>query len=434
MNNLFSQNNSFSGSADNRVSGTMQLCGAGWLQGFTSSNQPYTRHQGRIMIRTGRYPITSLKLPLIGWNVGGNFVKTNLPKTYTISFAIERVDGTQVTASQPILYGGSSSVAVTAGNSFISDDWCTINGGFASDERFWLRWDVNVPTSGILFYTGTDAAIGGPWTDQSTGFTTNTPINSVTDIGLFSATGGTSLTVFPPACYGGLIATYQYQKTAALLIGDSKTSGAGSLTDGLSGRSATWRAMFDFSVPTYVAAIAGSTLQAAASLSSSAWWMAAYVTDVFIQLAVNDLTGARTLTNLQTDLNTLITNIKVSNPAARFWVAKCEPHTISTDSWTTVANQTFFDAATTHPTGTRNAWNAWLDTQVGTLLFGVLDPNVAVEAGGSNQTGKWAVYGSATASTGDGLHEAENAHAILTGAYENQLLRKGFIPNTGYGS
>jgi hypothetical protein len=92
------------------------------------------------------------------------------------------------------------------------------------------------------------------------------------------------------------------------------------------------------------------------------------------------------------------------------------------DVFGSLANQQY--TAGCAPGGDREAYNAWLPTLVGTVIDGFIDPNTAVESGGSGASSKWVPN-----SSGDGTHPNDTGYTAEAAAYKNQLLAQGFIPN-----
>jgi hypothetical protein len=141
---------------------------------------------------------------------------------------------------------------------------------------------------------------------------------------------------------------------------------------------------------------------------------------------VNDLSGGRTLAQLQADVITIWQICQARGIAV--YHTTIEPSTTSTDSWATLANQTILSWNTS-----RVSFNNWLrdgapiasaanPTAVaagaaglrmggtGHPLLGYLEMADVVES--SRDSGKWKVNGSANFATADGLHQTPAFHIL----------------------
>ena len=151
-----------------------------------------------------------------------------------------------------------------------------------------------------------------------------------------------------------------------------------------------------------------------------------YVSHVICALSTNDV-GSQVLATIQANCQAAWTAAR--NAGCRVYHTTMTPHTTSTDSWATAANQTIvagYESAFTPGvsgtatsgaglTGTRGAFNAWLAAQViAGNLDGVLDVNAAIEDAGN--PGKWQTNGSANWLTGDGLHPLTAGHVAIAAA------------------
>lgn len=388
------------------------------------------RFQGRIPIQFGQYPVTELRIPVRGTYVPGSVTNTNIPKIYTVNFAIE-LSSSFATTSPDVLWGGVATKTVSPGDSLnISDDWCAVNGTIPAGSKGFLRIDLTVPSAGILtsffekYSTSADALCY--WFVLSASAT-----NSVNGVGVLSGTGSGGNTLAMPIICDGLLAKYgDSLHTSMLVLGDSKTIGTGGL-DTWKGKSAISKALTELNVDYVNYGFSGTLLQSWAALSQNNYNIAAYTNWVHIGFPINDITGGRSLAQIQTDLTTLIGKLRAINNAIKIACTKTEPYTDSTDSWATAANQNphLGDSAKYGLTGILGLYNAWLDTQKtsGLMIDVILNPNTVCEYGGSATSALWVPNG-----TSDGLHPIDRMINTISCAYKSQLISGGLIPNVTY--
>jgi len=94
-----------------------------------------------------------------------------------------------------------------------------------------------------------------------------------------------------------------------------------------------------------------------------------HATDIWEQFGGND--SGNTAASIQSDLTKLWTQMKVKAPSVRIWRSKFTTRTASTDGWLTDVNQTYITGY--GPGQTMETVQNWFQTQVGGLLYGILE-------------------------------------------------------------
>lgn len=135
-----------------------------------------------------------------------------------------------------------------------------------------------------------------------------------------------------------------------------------------------------------------------------------YCSHVICQVATNDIATPYTLEVCQANLTATWAHVKARGKH----LTQClvMPKTTSTDSWATLANQSY--ATGCEPGGVRDQLNAWIKSQVGILIDDIIDPNPYVES--QTDHGKWIVNGSANYPTTDGTHPSTAIHILAAQA------------------
>ncbi len=234
--------------------------------------------------------------------------------------------------------------------------------------------------------------------------------------GAMSTTGGTALTgALVPLCLAGMLGKYNYARTSMFIIGNSRDAGP-------CGMQVACTAM---KIPVVNFGYNGSTIAQWAAWPTSSFTTAQYCTDAMIGDCINDLSAGASLATVQTAFNAIVTKLKAVNPTIRIWGKKTLPNTDTSDAYATVANQTGRTGAV-YPGSVRDLYNAWLDTLVGVSIYGLMDPCVALEYGGSGASGKWVPL-----STTDGLHEIGINYINEGVLFRQQFLAQGGISNNG---
>ncbi len=315
-----------------RRAAKLQLMGQGIIAYSAGGGNLATamRMQGRIPIFFGPWPTKEWRLPVDGFYVPGAITLTNLPKAYACNFSLELQNAAGSIASVPILWGGSQQKVINPGDALsLSDDWCATNGPIPAGTRGFLRYDISVPTAGILTCANAWAPNAGPSLGLAYWFTTNgAATGNVNGVGQFPGAGSGGNQLLPPIVLRAMLGTYDNLRTSALLLGDSRVAGVATGTqDNYSGKTYLTRAMYDLNVPYVSFAFSGTNLSQWAALAAPAYAIAAYVSDIFIGFPINDITAGRTAAQIKADYTTLIGTLKGINPAAKIWLVKPEPHT-----------------------------------------------------------------------------------------------------------
>lgn len=133
-----------------------------------------------------------------------------------------------------------------------------------------------------------------------------------------------------------------------------------------------------------------------------------YANTAFVHIGTNDLTGATTLGAMQTAYQTLWRDLR------RRGLSVCQGKIMPrvTGTYTTPEGQTYLNANFS-PGGLRDQLNAWFDTQVGSEIDWVVDPNEYVEDPANPC--KWLAPGG-VAYTSDGVHPSKEGHVAAAQA------------------
>lgn len=135
---------------------------------------------------------------------------------------------------------------------------------------------------------------------------------------------------------------------------------------------------------------------------------------------INDITGGRSVAQIQADLTLVIRQLRGSGIRGVF-VETVIPFPSSTDGYATLANQT---------AGAQNAVaqqiNTWIRTKCGGIADGFIDTAATIEDGGAiNPTGKCIVDGTVGYCFIDGKHPAPRVQPVLASvmqSFSSQLL------------
>lgn len=286
-------------------------------------------------------PVTGLRLVFTNFlnAVAGTYA-------YTIASA-EWYSG--VVGAQRVTFNGSNSIVVNPGAVVQTDPInCTLASGAAINFMFYVT-----VSSGQTFPLNYLHIVGGDTNNLVSGGGSGADIT-------FSSTLGTTVASkagFGPSAVLGLCP----ESTTVLCgIGDSKMAGAGEISpNSLMG--AFYRAANASGLPWLRIGQGGKKMQ---DWTDARTWnnvtgvlSLAGVTDFVCNLGVNDIyLAARSLAQLQADALTVWTFL--SNYGARVRQVTCEPVTTSSDSWATVANQSYY--TNFGPGSTWDNWNLWL--------------------------------------------------------------------------
>lgn len=298
--------------------------------------------EGRVPFGPFPFPVTELRMPVMGKYLTSAFAMANLPKTHTVKFAVELVNGVASTAPS-VLFSGATSKAVAPGDAFLlSDDWVAVNGQIPANTPCQLKYNVTVPTAGIVTSPDLSQARGlsGPYAATLQWYASGAVNpNSVNDVGPISTAGASGNQLAPPQIVTAILGKFDFLKSSAFIVGNSKFTGTGVgvATDQFSGKSAISRALFDLKIPSASIALAGTTVLQWANVDVSAYALAAYTDNVILGDCINDLvTSLASATTIQGYYATLIAKIRTVNPTVNIWITMPEPAT-NTISYSTAS-------------------------------------------------------------------------------------------------
>lgn len=268
----------------------------------------------------------------------------------------------------PVTFGGSRSISIPPGTLDVKSDpvMVPVSKGVTT---IWVRGEADVPTSwvsGIISFNS-----GG------TGYLYD-PVNEVDDVdGVGAMTAPTGYTLenqwFNPLAIVGFCApgTKSY-----FLVGDSMVAGQGddqngevtTLGNGAGGYFR--RAMYSKGYPALTYGIGGRGITAAQSNGSTLALNAAkYCTHAICNLGTNDIASGGSLSVIQGYLQTFWGRLK--GAGLMVYQANYPPRVSTTDNNTTLVNQTPVTGFAAG--GVRDNLQAWIPTQVGTAIDGVID-------------------------------------------------------------
>jgi lysophospholipase L1-like esterase len=329
---------------------------------------------------------------------------------FTIHVGLEYEDGTIA----EFKWGGGALGTIPALSSGVSDV-LNLPKRINEGDRFWLRpW---VQAAGTIIYLNATSMVGGIEGPLGDGMVVGTTVGAVPDISQTAGaiTGGVSpgspINYYPSA----IIATTR--KRSVLAIGDSRCLGTFDTLDRTGNTGEICRGVgkrFAY-------------INAGVSSDRATWWavnnaqrlhLANYVSDVVIQLGVNDLrsgAGNRTAAQLTADIQTIVNAVKAQNPNVHVWIATVSPVSASSDSFVSTGNQT-----TDANDAARITYNGNVRGNTTTAITGVSGHiEIADHVENTRDAGKWQISTATNYFTGDGLHEnqpgylrIENARAV----------------------
>jgi hypothetical protein len=350
-----------------------------------------------IMSRTAHVAtqdITVLQLLFCNWYLSQAATESANAASVTYAVSIEYPAGT---VAQVTWAGATSKTAASLGDTGLSDPASVT---IPSGAVFWVRCYAT-STAATIPVTG----VGERWSAQGeasvvSGATDQTMSGTVTDGGSYQFLHPTVIvanTTKPSfAIHGDSRA--QYQST----VMDAATGAVGQIAESL-GSSYPWSNFAQSSNRMYNQNKNGARIAA----------LAKYFSHIICNLGVNDTLDARTLAQMQGDVE--IFRYRFRNKTIIWPTIECR--TTSTDSWATVANQTL-DA--NDPT--RVAFNAWLKT-IPTRISAA--PDIAADISDAS-TGKWKAPGY----TDDGLHPSSTAGDAIKAGGKINGATLGALPNT----
>jgi len=315
-----------------------------------------------------------------GQEVGGAGVMT-------IAAAYEAADGTIV----PLTFNGGASTGDAADGGTVKSDVVAVPP-YKAGDKFYLHVDVN--TTGKIVYQsiaslsgGVDGVMGDKMRVGVSGVSTGVAGDAFTS----NVTANSGIAFLPVAILGPT------KRRSVYILCDSR--GAGS--------SDTYDRSGDLGE---VARTVGAHLgyvNVSVPSDRAVWWLAYnaqriklldYCTDAIVVLGINDLaSGGRTSAQVIADLVSIYAALKARNPNIRVYGGTITPHTSSTDSWATTANQT---AQTTNTN--RVAVNDSLRSGSMANLHKCIDLADINES--YRNSGLYGTVGAANIVTDDGLH------------------------------
>ncbi len=244
----------------------------------------------------------------------------------------------------PVRWGGNRSVVVTPGHDVVTSD--PAGAEIPSGGLFFIRTAASFSAAGLqlMDYPGTGARIIGnniEFDSRSTSLNDQT-MNAAN---LGNSGGG----YWCPVMVLGLVTPNAgvTPPGTVLILGDSIAAGTGDQADALGLQGYIQRSL-ENTVP-FVTAARGSTLAAGLVSSGNGQYGLSVdtgTTDVILEDGRNDIqqfsTSAATLESLMTTIAT-----RYTSAGKRVWCMTIPPTTISSDGWTTLANQSWIQTSYT---------------------------------------------------------------------------------------
>lgn len=379
--------------------------------GNNSANQFY-RADTRVRCISPAVAISRLCVAHAGFIYGVGAHDTVLGNDYGIETVLEL---SSPVAQKNLFYGGQQFGVVPNGVPFIISD-PQDNQYIPADTVFYIRDSKIINKSSDLF-----PALYGTWANTGIGdyqaFDSNAASQCAATGTMSAPSSSTAFTNGVPYMILGVPASAQ---PAIGIVGDSIGWGQNDVADASGNLGYICRGLEGVNghqMP-YVNNSVGSNQYALAVINQSKRYRDSlrYVTHAVVELGTNDITvNSSNLAALQTFATNMANDLKsiIGPYGRRLQVAftTLPPKTTSTDSWATLANQTprtGFAAG-----GTRDTYNSWLKTQVGTLIDAVIDPNPYIEDPSGNV---WIVTGAANYATSDGTHPSTAACILMAQA------------------
>ena len=335
--------------------------------------------------------ITSLKLVYSNWYMA-NGLATGTGGTATINASIEYPVGTIVRS----LSGGNNAGTVISGNNQVRDE-TAIN--IPRGTEFFVRTHYSNPAGGIW----ANRAGGDANANFADVFTFGTTVDDLTGGGTIVSAGA------PGLVYGPSSIIMQGAKNKSVFVfGDSRAFGLHDDIDTTLKAGIVQRA-FPANVATCNAAQSGSLYQQYANdptFNEKFLEIAQYYDYFALSAGINDINAGRTPAQVIADIKTLISRFPST---AKVILTTINPYTSSTDSWSTLANQTV---------GANEVNRVTLNNLIraGGIHKVVHIADVADVVESARDSGKWIVNGSANFATQDGLHEKRAVILLIVNA------------------
>lgn len=202
------------------------------------------------------------------------------------------------------------------------------------------------------------------------------------------------------------------------IIGDSIASGQGETGTGNSDKGFIIRALEAANIPSVQIAKANETAQtfAGATGAPRRKRYLAGCSHAIVEYAINDVTANRTLAQIKADLVTIWTQLS-QRGVQKIFQTTITPHTTSSDSFVTTANQTVGNAT---QEGIRTGLNDWIRSFPSPLMTGFFE--IADIAETSRNSGIWKVQAGPAAYTLDGTHPVTAMHILMAAGIDTSKL------------
>jgi lysophospholipase L1-like esterase len=365
----------------------------------------YTRDEGRLKVQMPRSAVQSVQLLFGNYYVTDQEMTDTSPITVTASVELPT---SPVTLPYAVTFNGKKSIVLDPGEYILSDP---VPIQVAADGFFWVRSGITVSAGGNTWPCTYSTRLTGENFRQSLDVS-----SQVYNTGALSAVGGGSVGFGPIAVIGTPEDTATGRTLVSVIgVGDSIMRGSGDSSPDAYGNTGMARGCADVSghhVPFLTMARDSDRAQynQVTAYRKRAPWR--YGTHLLCNLGTNDLAGGRTLAELQADITAIWTDAK----RVGLKVYQCNLLPRVTGTFSTAAGQT--PIAGFESGGLRDQFNAWLLTQVGTYLEGVIDVASAVEDPSNH--GKWAAN-----LTADGIHPVSSAYVLIGNALRPAVA--GFV-------
>lgn len=318
--------------------------------------------------------VSSLQLAFHSWISEEQTMGANA----TITAAIEYPSGTftQVT------FSGAAQGTIPDGTFILSD---AVSVTIPASAVFYVR-SYYTNTAGICYHNnGCNTSLGESCTFAASGVVDQTM-------------GGTITNTSGHIGYGPIAIIGWSSAPALLFLGDSRGMGVNDTATGSTSAVGELAPSFGDSYASSNMCISGATAQGLATApTAQRVKLAPYFTHVLSQFGINDLTNSHTASTIISDLRT----IQGLFPGKKFYQATIAPHTTSTDSWATTANQTVVAS---------EAQRVSLNTTIRANASGFNGyVEVADQVESARNSGLWI----APSYTTDGLHESNTANVAI---------------------
>ena len=363
----------------------------------------YVMTESRLTVRTGSQPCTNVQLALVGFSVdsGGVLGEVAIPNDITWNLAVEKVSPSKAVRASlngaiDIVIKGGSGVTLTdpVGLDFAAnEDFKVQCGQLVADTAKTYIASYNLP--GLADYyratalTTTQVGTASTWSATSRGANQNVAASPIIV--------GRPLENYPSVIFLG----DSIMASRDDLVGDAYGNhgyARGLWTAGVGGTSMPYANLARSGERASVMANANHTFRSA---------LLQYCSHVICNWGTNDIQQARTFAQVTADLTTSWAAIK--RRGVKVYQCLILPRTTSSDSWATAANQTVVSGFGVG--GVRDQVNAWILTQVGVLIDGVINGNTVAEDPAAPS--KWVSTGATFYATSDGIHPTDAMMALV---------------------